>query len=224
MAKMEDDQMPAEIGMYSFNVLLLRALSTATADNPCSTSAVIVLVVTWLSIDQISAPAICHLFLHEKSSANLSNLFYRSRNRVNGATQTFRRPSLATNTSSTKESNAFSQTSATPTSGVYVPPHLNAHHQTNGSIGEARYTKEQMIAVYKQQRDGGSLDQNLTSLFTGGWNPREPREPNPSAWGRKDDAKDLTAPGPEVCWNHNAVLEPLALTEMGDQEREVCGA
>ena len=150
--------------------------------------------------------------------------YFRARNRANGTTQTFRRPSIATNPSGARESNHVGQGSATPTTGVYVPPHLNANHQLNslrnGLPGEVRYTKDQMIALYKHQRDAGALDQTLSAIFTGGWNPLDPRESTISAWGRRDEGKESSV-GPEICWDHNPTAEPLALIDMSEEEREV---
>lgn len=124
-----------------------------------------------------------------------------------------------------RESNyGAGQGNATPTSGVYVPPHLNTNSQVNslrnGAVGDLRYTKDQLIVLYKQQRDAGAIDQNLSSIFTGGWNPLDNRE-STSAWGRRDEGKE-TSVGPEVCWDHSARAEPLALIQMSDEEREVC--
>ena len=90
----------------------------------------------------------------------------------------------------------------------------------NGVPGEVRYTKDQLIALYKHQRDAGSLDQTLSAIFTGGWNPLDARESASSAWGRRDEGKE-TSLGPEICWDHNAAAEPLALVEMSEEEREV---
>lgn len=156
----------------------------------------------------------------------LTHLSYsRARNRANGATQTFRRPSIATNASSTRDSNHVGQGNNTPTLGVYVPPHLNANHQLNsmrnGLPAEVRYTKDQMVALYKHQRDTGALDQTLSAIFTGGWNPLDARESTSSAWGRRDEGKESSIIGPEICWDHTATIEPLALVDMNDEEREV---
>jgi PERQ amino acid-rich with GYF domain-containing protein len=159
----------------------------------------------------------------------LANLlpYCRTRNRANGATQTFRRPSLATNAPNTRESNHVVQGNATSNSGVYVPPHLNANHQINslrnGTAGEVRYTKDQLITLYKQQRDAGALDQNLSAIFTGGWDPLVGRDSTSSAWGRRDDGKESSV-GPEICWDHSARAEPLALIQPSDEEREVCSS
>ena len=105
---------------------------------------------------------------------------------------------------------------------------MNANHQVNtlrnGPTGELRYSKDQLLAFYKQQRDTGALNQSLSAIFTGGWNPLEDRDPASSAWGRKDEGKE-TSLGPEICWDHSASAEPLALIQMSDEEREVrpCG-
>jgi hypothetical protein len=101
---------------------------------------------------------------------------------------------------------------------------LNASHQINslrnGSTGDVRYTKDQLLAVYKQQRDTGALDQNLPAIFTGGWNPLDGHESANPAWGRRDEAKESNV-GPEICWDHDARAEPLALIQMSEEEREV---
>lgn len=74
--------------------------------------------------------------------------------------------------------------------------------------------------LYKQQRDTGALDQNLSAIFTGGWNPLDGRESASSAWGRRDEGKEPIV-GPEICWDHSTRSEPLALVLMSDEEREV---
>lgn len=38
-------------------------------------------------------------------------------------------------------------------------------------------------------------------------------------WGRRDDKESA---GPEICWDHEGSVLPLGLTEMTDEEREVC--
>lgn len=90
----------------------------------------------------------------------------------------------------------------------------------NGSTGELRYTKDQLVALYKYQRDAGALDQHLADIFTGGWDPFLGRESTNSAWGRRDEGKE-TNPGPEICWDQNPSAEPLALIEPSDEDREV---
>jgi PERQ amino acid-rich with GYF domain-containing protein len=186
--------------------------------------AVLLLCQTRGAISTLYGPVISRGVYCAWALANKLPPHSRPRSRANGATQTFRRPSLATNVANSRESNyGAGQAIATPTSGVYVPPHLNTNSQVNlrnGVVGELRYSKDQLIVLYKQQRDAGAIDQNLSSIFTGGWNPLDNRE-STSAWSRRDEGKE-TSVGPEVCWDHSANSEPLALIQMSDEEREVC--
>jgi PERQ amino acid-rich with GYF domain-containing protein len=77
-----------------------------------------------------------------------------------------------------------------------------------------------MVDIYKAQRDSGALNRNLEQLFSGGWNPFEPRDEAPSSWDKRDKGKDQTA-GPEICWNHHVDDDPLSLLDMTDEEKEV---
>lgn len=54
-----------------------------------------------------------------------------------------------------------------------------------------------------------------------GWNPGSANGNNTGGWGRKDDHKDGSG-GPEICWDFEGNVHPLALVEMGDEEKEVC--
>src|SRR5277367_5018548 len=51
--------------------------------------------------------------------SHLTQSPYRSRNRVNGATQTFRRPSLATNASNTRDGSQNAPPTPSANTGVY---------------------------------------------------------------------------------------------------------
>lgn len=74
--------------------------------------------------------------------------------------------------------------------------------------------------MYKQQRDIGAIDHNLSAIFTGGWDPLDGRESSNAAWGRSDEGKESSA-GLEICWNPSATAEPLALIKLSDEEQEV---
>jgi PERQ amino acid-rich with GYF domain-containing protein len=149
---------------------------------------------------------------------------HRSRNRVNGATQTFRRPSLATNASNARDGTQNAPPTPSANTGVYIPPHLNSNNSSsyfrNGISGESRFNKDQMIDIYKAQRDSGVLNRNLEQLFSGGWNPFEQRDEAVSTWDKRDKGKDQIA-GPEICWNHQVDDDPLSLLDMTDEEKEV---
>ncbi|KAL4870083.1 hypothetical protein BDV12DRAFT_65522 [Aspergillus spectabilis] len=140
-----------------------------------------------------------------------------SRTRMNGATQTFRRPSVATNPSHPREP----PSATTPTGGVY-PSHMSSTLSSiarNGASGDTRYSKEQLLDLYKAQRDTGILTKNVTEYFVAEWNPHSETPAANGVWGKRDDHKD-TSTGPEVCWDHGGHVEPLGLVDMTDDEKE----
>lgn len=143
---------------------------------------------------------------------------------MNGATQTFRRPSVATNPSHNRESGQSTSAATTPTVGTYVPPHLNSNSQSsglrNGTPGESRYSKDQLLNLYKSQRETGNLGKNVSDYFVADWNPHQETPSANGAWGKRDDHKD-TPSGPEICWDHGGHVEPLGLVDLTDDEKEV---
>ena len=123
-----------------------------------------------------------------------------------------------------RDSNQNIQSTPVASAGVYIPPHLNSNNQSaylrNGVSSESRYNKDQLIDIYKGQRDAGTLDRNLAELFLGGWSLFDQKSGTLATWGRRDETRDSSA-GPEVCWNYDADGEPLALLDMTDEEKEV---
>ena len=162
---------------------------------------------------------------YDSLTAKLTLNVYRSRSRANGATQTFRRTSQANTTLHTRENSGNPLGVANASSGVYIPPHLNSNYQSgvvrNGLWSDSRYSKDQLIGIYKDQRDSHSLDRNLADLFLDAWNPIDAKNELVGNWGKKDEGKEI-ASGPEVCWSHNANGEPLGLLDMSGEEKEVC--
>ncbi|PWY74443.1 hypothetical protein BO70DRAFT_389044 [Aspergillus heteromorphus CBS 117.55] len=144
-----------------------------------------------------------------------------SRSRMNGATQTFRRPSVATNPSHNRD--ASQPTSATtPTVGTYTPPHMSSTYPAalrNGAATDTRYNKDQLLSLYRNQRESGVLGKNVAEYFVADWNPHETSPVN-GAWGKREDSKDNPS-GPEVCWDHGGHVEPLGLVDMTDDEKEL---
>jgi len=145
---------------------------------------------------------------------------------MNGATQTFRRPSVATNNNShNRESSQTTSASSTPTTAAYIPPHLNSNSQSsplrNGASSENRYSKEQLLNLYKSQRESGNLGKNVADYFVADWNPHQETPSVNGASGKREDQKDMPT-GPEVCWDHGGQVEPLGLIDMTDDEKEVC--
>ncbi|RDW90357.1 uncharacterized protein DSM5745_02132 [Aspergillus mulundensis] len=140
-----------------------------------------------------------------------------SRTRMNGATQTFRRPSVATNPSHSRDPTS----ATTPTGGAY-PSHMNSalsNVARNGAPGDTRYSKEQLLDLYKAQRDTGVLTKHVADYFVADWNPHIETPAANGVWGKRDDHKDNPT-GPEVCWEHGGQIEPLGLVDMTEDEKE----
>ena len=143
-------------------------------------------------------------------------LRYRSRNRPNGSTQTFRR------TSSNVNREPAQATASTSNAGLYVPPHMSSTYSAtlrNGVDGESRYSKEQLLGIYQDQQAAGVLDKDLGSLVLGAWNPLTVQNGGSNSWS-KSEGKD-TSSGPEICWDHSPGRQPFGLTEMDENEKTV---
>ncbi|OAX80117.1 hypothetical protein ACJ72_05555 [Emergomyces africanus] len=143
---------------------------------------------------------------------------------MNGATQTFRRPSLATNNSHTRESAQTTSSTSTPTVAAYIPPHLSSSYQSGSARNnpnDSRYSKDQLLSLYKNQQDLGNWGKHISDYFMADWNPYDemPSSVNGS-WNKREDLKE-GIPGPEVCWDHSGQVQPLALTEMNDEEKDL---
>ena len=113
---------------------------------------------------------------------------------------------------------------STPTSsGAYIPPHLSSNSLSSVQRnGDARYSKEQLLEMYKAQREAGYLSKHVEDYFVADWDPHTVSTPTNGAWGKRDDHK--SSAGPEVCWDHGGQAEPLGLTDMSDGEKEVRSA
>lgn len=149
----------------------------------------------------------------------------RSR-RTNGATQTFRRTSHATSLSGSTTHSASRDAPAPQNShaGVYVPPH--AQPGRNGSSAEGRYSRDQVTQLFRTKRDADDINDGLSSLFVGGWEPHISNGTAGASWGRKDDhgREAQGGVGADQCWDRDGDTLPLSLSDMNDEEREVCCA
>lgn len=142
---------------------------------------------------------------------------------MNGAAQTFRRTSATTPSQTPTQHRESASTPNAGNEGVYIPPHLNANNSSrNLPLGDTRYGKDQLLNIYQSLKETSSLDRQLKEIFLGGWEPLENKTGAHNQAGR-GDGKD-SVPGPEVCWNYNADVEPLGLTSMSEEERQVRSA
>ncbi|KAK0893030.1 kinesin-like protein [Friedmanniomyces endolithicus] len=99
----------------------------------------------------------------------------------------------------------------------YVPPHRNG----TGTLGDMRYSKDQLLDFFKtQQGADGSLKDGLNGLYVGGWQPDMATGASSAGWGRPEHGRD-SQPGPDICWDRDGGIEPLAMANMDDEEKEL---
>ena len=97
---------------------------------------------------------------------------------------------------------------------------MNSHYQSSvrNGLSEGRYSKDQLLDLFREQKRNGFSDTNVEDLFVDDWRPAV-NGTSSGGWGRRDDHKD--AAGPEICWDHNGSVQPLALIDMTEEEKEV---
>lgn len=112
----------------------------------------------------------------------------------------------------------------TPTTGVYVPPHLNSNFQSgfsrNAATGDSRYSKDQLLDIFRAFGETEAANRNISDLFVDGWNPGTLNSTTHELWNRRDEFKDINH-GPEICWDYDGSTLPLGLIELSEEEREV---
>jgi PERQ amino acid-rich with GYF domain-containing protein len=85
-----------------------------------------------------------------------------------------------------------------------------------------RYSKSQLLDLYRlQQSTDDGLQDDLQNLYIGNWQPNGQNGAPAAGWGRNDASREQPS-GPDVCWDDDGAYEPLALTEMDNEEKEVC--
>lgn len=107
--------------------------------------------------------------------------------------------------------------SSASTGGVYIPPHATR----NGTLAEDRYTRDQLLLLFREQQEAQALSSGLPDLFASGWEPHIPNGASP--WARRDEQARDAQPGADICWQQEGAVLPLGLMGMTDEEREVRG-
>lgn len=129
-----------------------------------------------------------------------------------GATTPHRRPSL-----STTLTHNHSHNSSNP-AGVLASS-SNTFSQPSVHAQSFRYSKEQLLDVFKQQEnEKGALEKNIEKLL-GEWASGGNESGGAASWGRTGE--EASASGAEVCWEKNGGLRPMNLQEMDEAEKEV---
>ena len=145
----------------------------------------------------------------------------RSRPRANGATATFRRPSSI---NTTQREGGQSSANPPPSAGsAYVPPHMNPNYQSSfsrnsGPGSEGRYSKEQLLDLFKTYEKNGASNGHIHELYMDGWTPGAAFANENGSWGKKEDQRES---GTYSCWDSDGAVRPISFYEMDDEEREV---
>lgn len=84
---------------------------------------------------------------------------------------------------------------------------------------ETRYSKDQLLEMFRAQEKSGQAITNLSDLFVGNWSPGIVNGASNGGWGKREDHKEAT--GPDICWDHEGSVHPMGLTMINDDEREV---
>lgn len=102
--------------------------------------------------------------------------------------------------------------------GAYVPPHLTASRATI----DTRYSRDQLLDLYRDQKEAGELATGIDDLLVGDWSDSLPNGASSGRWGRREEVRNENVYGPDICWDRGGATEPSGLYDMTDEEREVC--
>lgn len=92
-------------------------------------------------------------------------------------------------------------------------------YNRNGASTESRYSKDQLLDLFRTQERHGFSSTNVNDLFVDGWSPGAVNGTSNGGWGRRDENKE--AAGPDICWDHEGTINPISLQEMSEEEKEV---
>ncbi|EPQ61825.1 Bgt-1615 [Blumeria graminis f. sp. tritici] len=94
-----------------------------------------------------------------------------------------------------------------------------AQQITHDNPNEYRYTKQNLLDIYRRQQESGPANGgNVSHLYADGWAPGENNgSSNRSAWGKASDVRDCHVP--DLCWDSSGDTHPVGLEEMSEQEK-----
>jgi PERQ amino acid-rich with GYF domain-containing protein len=84
---------------------------------------------------------------------------------------------------------------------------------------ENRFSKEQLLDIYKSQQSSEAPTKDVSSLYANGWDPGHSNGANGRGWGKSTDGRDTH--GPHICWDDNGNIPLISLQEMTELERNV---
>ena len=135
----------------------------------------------------------------------------RRDNRGTNGTLTLRR------SSTTPFAQSSSQDAPLPTP-IETPQQPSTLYENNEN---ARYSKDQLLDMYKTYRESGSTNADVARLLHPEFDPWQVNGTNGRAsWGKSTDGRDTY--DPTVCWDKQGSNEPILLHRMSEEEKAVC--
>ena len=139
----------------------------------------------------------------------------RRENRASNGTVTLRRSST-TPVAQPPQGEPPLPTPTAETPATYQPSSLMYDQPT-----EFRYSKNQLLDIYRAQVESGTANADISHLFESGWDPKQSNGANGrSSWGKNSDGRD--AQGPNIAWEPRGDIQPIGLEEMSEEEKLVC--
>lgn len=71
--------------------------------------------------------------------------------------------------------------------------------------------------MFRAQKSG-FLNPSIDDLYVDGWTPGL-NGTSIGGWGKSGDHREIT--GPDLCWDHNGNVQPMAWVDMSEEEKEV---
>ena len=108
-----------------------------------------------------------------------------------------------------------------PTPSAENPASYQQPNSTYDQSTDFRYSKSQLLDIYKAQVESGASNGDISHLLENSWDPKQSNGANGRAgWGKSNDGRD--AQGPGICWESKGNVQPIGLEEMTEEEKIVC--
>ena len=131
------------------------------------------------------------------------------------------RPANGTLTLRRTSTTPFAQAASQGDAPLHTPgADIQQHPSTYEQSTDTRYSKSQLLDIFRSQEEMGALQGDVSRLYVDNWNPEQSNGANGrSGWGKSNDGRETY--GPEICWDTNGQIRPVGLEEMSEQEKIV---
>ena len=121
--------------------------------------------------------------------------------------------------SSTALYNSTSQPDAASPAPVDAHVPQQGLHSTAEQSVDNRFSKEQLLDIYRSHQTSEFPAKDVSSLYVNGWDPGHSNGANGRGWGKSGDGRETH--GPHICWDDNGSVPLMSLQEMSDLEKTV---